>query len=361
MNSNMETDLHSKSWKDFVFEDIFNIDSSLSEIDKNKLSNLHGYIPYITRTEKNNGYDTFTGEQNSQYKWNGSNVITIGLDTQTVFYQPIKFYTGQNIQILKNKHLNREVAQFLIPLIKKQLEKFSWGSYGATLTRLRRSKILLPTNSKDEPDYDYMESFVKSTEREKLKLYEFYLEKELNETKDLDEIVPLEEKDWDEFFIEDIAEIESGRDIYEAKRIKGKTPYISATAGNNGVGYFVGNENKTLESGCLSVNRNGSVGYSFYHQYKALFSNDCRKLRLKQHSKYIGIFIAHQITKQRGKYGYGYKMGTARLKRQKVMLPINGEKKPDYLYIENFIKQLIHQRLTHFTKFKNSITSIALT
>ena len=62
---------------------------------------------------------------------------------------------------------------------------------------------------------------------------------------------------WGEFFIEEVAEITSGKDIYERERISGNTPYITATAHNNGIGYFVGNENKTKASACISVNRNG--------------------------------------------------------------------------------------------------------
>ncbi|MBS9782175.1 MAG: hypothetical protein KGV43_00015 [Arcobacter sp.] len=55
------------------------------------------------------------------------NVISIGLDTQTVFYQNSKFYTGQNIQILSNQNLNYENAMFIIPLLKIQRQKFSGG------------------------------------------------------------------------------------------------------------------------------------------------------------------------------------------------------------------------------------------
>lgn len=149
----------------------------------------------------------------------------------------------------------------------------------------------------------------------------------------------LTNREWKEFYITDITEIISGQDIYESERTKGETPYISATANVNGIGYFVGNKNKTLEKNCLSVNRNGSVGYSFYHPYEALFSNDCRKLRLKESNKYVGIFISHIITRQKEKYGYGYKMGTERLKRQKILLPINSKGKPDNAFMENYMKQ----------------------
>ena len=44
---------------------------------------------------------------------------------------------------------------------------------------------------------------------------------------------------WKEFFIEDICEIKSGKDIYERERIEGVTPYVTATANNNGIGYLI--------------------------------------------------------------------------------------------------------------------------
>lgn len=95
-------------------------------------------------------------------------------------------------------------------------------------------------------------------------------------------MLKLESKEWKPFYIEEICDISSGCDIYDSERVSGNVPYITSSAVNNGIKYFVGNENGTLESNCISVNRNGSVGYSFYHSYPALFSNDCRKLRLKK-------------------------------------------------------------------------------
>lgn len=155
----------------------------------------------------------------------------------------------------------------------------------------------------------------------------------------------LESKNWDAFFIEDVAEIISGRDIYEKERIDGLVPYITATANNNGIGYFVANNNETLESGCLSVNRNGSVGYCFYHPYKALYGNDTRKLRPKKNNRYISLFISICITKQREKYGYGYKMGTGRLKRQRMLLPVDTNNNPDWAFMEAYMKQKEQQIL----------------
>jgi len=48
----------------------------------------------------------------------------------------------------------------------------------------------------------------------------------------------LDSRNWDAFFIEDVAEIVSGRDIYEKERLNGLVPYITATANNNGIGFL---------------------------------------------------------------------------------------------------------------------------
>jgi len=103
------------------------------------------------------------------YPLDEGNVITIGLDTQTVFYQSSKFYTGQNIQILKLEELNKNTAIFLITLLKKQIAKFTWGGNGATLTRLRKTKIFLPATPQGSPDYNYMAQYIRHIEQQQIR------------------------------------------------------------------------------------------------------------------------------------------------------------------------------------------------
>lgn len=168
-------------WKEFFISGnngIFNIKASNSGIDKNKLiSNKVNNIPYITRTDIDNGISLFTGRnQNKRYSINEKNVITIGLDTQTVFYQPFCFFTGQNIQVLKNNFINKYNALFIKQSLKIQLKKFNWGGNGATLGRLAKTKILLPINSKNEPNYTYMEQYIHNIMLTKYKEYLNYIQ-----------------------------------------------------------------------------------------------------------------------------------------------------------------------------------------
>ena len=168
------TPLNSKRWKIFKLTEIFSIRATSSGIDKNKIISGEKIFPYISRTDRNNGVKDFICEQ-TNYRFDNGNCITVGLDTQTAFYQPTNFYTGQNIQILMNDRLNFHIAQLMLPLLKKALSVFSWGGNGATLTRLRRSKIQLPVTDDGSPDYDYMENYVRFVEEKLLQDYRNYI------------------------------------------------------------------------------------------------------------------------------------------------------------------------------------------
>lgn len=166
-------------------------------------------------------------------------------------------------------------------------------------------------------------------------------------------IEQLEEKEWKPFEISEIFSVESGCDIYDKERIAGFTPYITSSAINNGIKYFVSNKNATYESNVISVNRNGSVGYAFYHKYFALYSNDCRKLKIKAGTnEALALFMTNQIMQQKDKYNYSVKMGTARLLRQKILLPVDSSENPDYKYMENYIRSLMFKKYMDYLKFK---------
>ncbi len=341
-------------WSEFVFEKIFTIFSTNSGIDKNKLTNNKGNIPYITRTDRNNGIDFFIGNQNEKYSIDNENVLIVGLDTQTVFYQAHKFYTGQNIQILSSEKLNYFNALFFIPLIKKQMEKFSWGGNGATLTRLKRSKINLPTTSKGEPDYAFMEQYMRHKEQEKLEQFENYIAKRLEQLKNYKEVVPLRQKEWEGFFIEDVFNIKSGKRLTKSNMKKGNTPFIGASDSNNGITNFISNTNVSIDSNVLGVNYNGSVVENFYHPYKAVFSDDVKRLSLREAegNEFLYLFVKTIILKQKSKFQYAYKFNEGRMLRQKLLFPIDQNGQPDYDYMENYIKKLEYQKLTKYMEIK---------
>lgn len=343
-------ELEDKEWKSFEFGNIFNIRASKSSIDKNKIIG-NGDIPYITRSDRNNGLSLFVSFlQDDKYKIENGNVITLGLDTNSVSYQPHKFHTGQNIHILSFDSINQYIGLFIIPLIKKQLEKFSWGSNGATLTRVKRTSIMLPINAEGRPDWKFMEDYARCIYQKKkieLKRYRISAYKKL-----IYKVIPsLEEKKWQSFEIEKIFEIKNGIRLTKMDREEGKIPYVGASSINNGVTDFTSSQNNSIDSNVLGVNYNGSVAEGFYHPYEAIFGDDVKRLKLKNcmGNKFVYLFLALLVRFQKEKFEWGFKMNTQRLKKQRIMLPVNNGGEPDFVYMTQYMMNIEYQNLKRST------------
>lgn len=343
--------LHS-NWKAFYFTEVF------TEIQRGKrlkkADHKVGYTPYVSSTSFNNGVDGFIGNDSCVRRFEDCLTLANSGSVGSAFYHRYEFIASDHVTQLKREGLDKYAYLFMIPLINRLSEKYSFNRE-INDERIKREKLLLPVTDAGDIDFQFMSSFMKKIETDILRttLDAFKNRQECNRLT----INELGGVKWGVFFIEDIAEIVSGKDIYERERTEGENPYITATSNQNGIGYFVGNTNATLESECLSVNRNGSVGYCFYHSYKALYGNDTRKLRPKLKNKYVSLFISMCITNQREKYGYGYKMGTGRLKRQRILLPINDVGQPHWEFMEQYMRNIESVKIYEYLSSINNRTN----
>lgn len=132
------------TFEPMLITDVFmSMKASSAWYDKSKLVIAgQGQHPFVSRTRENNGIDGTCARQKKSPE--PGNAITIGLDTQTVAYQPAAFYTSQNIQVLRHDFLDVDSALFLVTTIRQQMSKFSWGGNGATLGRLQKTRIMAP-------------------------------------------------------------------------------------------------------------------------------------------------------------------------------------------------------------------------
>lgn len=349
-------------WKDFQIggeDGVFSIKSSISQIDKKNLNIEIGNVPYVTRTDLNNGIAMYvTRNQDKQYTTNKGNVISIGLDTQTIFYQPNEFYTGQNIQILSHEELNEHIARFLIPLLETQLEKFSWGGNGATLKRLNNSRVMLPVNKRKEPDWKYMEKVGKELYQSSNRYIKDYvinklelLQKEFSNENKVDFMT----KDWLAFNLLDFFEPKRGNQNNMASLVEGNTPLVSARKFENGYKDFVTSTEKPLYEGniiTLNNDGDGGAGIAYYQPCKMALDTHVTALYPKfQLNKYQLLFITRTITHQRAKFGNNYPINNLRLKALKIMLPINDNKEPDWNFMEKYMKHIEYERLTNLTEY----------
>lgn len=128
---------------------VTSMEASTAWYDRSKL-NMSGdaTYPYISRTQASNGVAGFCARQEKAPE--PGNALTLGLDTQTIHYQRAPFYTSQNIHVLRHPNLNEHTGLVLATLVAGQMGRFSWGGNGATLGRLRRTKIMVPVVIDDD-------------------------------------------------------------------------------------------------------------------------------------------------------------------------------------------------------------------
>lgn len=337
----MMMSLKDKKWDVFFVTDIFN------SIERGKRlktdDHITGSKPYVSSSADNNGIAQFIGNKDKIRVFSDCLSLANSGSVGACFYEPFEFVASDHITHLKTDGRSKFEYLFLASMVSRLSQKYNFNRE-INDKRISREKLILPVNKSGEPDWDFMEQFIKKIEKIKKEKYLTYCRQELIK---LGVIVPLKsfsEIEWKPYEICKIAEIDSGRDIYDAERIDGEVPYITAGVQNNGIGYFVGNTNNTIAKNIISVSRNGAgVGSSFYHEYLALYSNDCRKVILNDYNenKFVSLFITNQIMMQRKNYNYSRKMGTERLKKQKIMLPAVNEDEPDYAYMEQYIRNIM--------------------
>lgn len=160
----------------------------------------------------------------------------------------------------------------------------------------------------------------------------------------------LNELEWKSFDLCEIFSIDAGVRLTKNDMIEGTRPFIGATDSNNGITAFVSNSNPSLDSNVLGVNYNGSVVENFYHPYECIFSDDVKRLHLLNHedNKYVLLFMKSVILKQQVKYQYGYKFNGERMKKQKIMLPVDKSGQPDYNFMENYMKMIENRLLSDY-------------
>ncbi len=168
LNKSKKLELNVENWKFFnVKNNLFKV-SLGKPIHKNSIKHFSktrkdNYVPYVTRTTQNNGVEFYVAKNKIDVnKILVGNSITIGAEGFKAFYQKDNFITGNKINILKNKQINLLSALFLNVVLNLEIEKkFGYGR-GLVKSRLEKLNIKLPADKNGNPDWEFMEDYIKS-------------------------------------------------------------------------------------------------------------------------------------------------------------------------------------------------------
>jgi hypothetical protein len=314
--------IDTNKWKEFLVSEVFDCKTT-------KAININiavkGDIPYITRSNNNNGC---SGRLENIEYINKGNCITIGAEGKIAFYQKDDFIAGVKIYTLRNKAINKYTGLFLTTVLNTQVYLYSYGR-ARILEKIKNETIKLPAKDNGMPDFEYMECFIKSlhyreitTSIEKQNLYFNVI-------------------DWQEFSITELFTVSVSNDKNLQNSDFGNTAYVASSSENNGVTSYI-NAEPSQSANTLTIARNGSIGSTFFHAKPYCASPDDVRILTPRFNitHYTALFIKTIIENEKYKYAYGRKLGTARIKNMKIKLPVNSNNKPDFEYMENFIKSL---------------------
>lgn len=332
--------LNDREWRPFFLTEVFPIIQRGKRLKSE--DHVPGRMPYVSSSAMNNGVDNFVS--NTQKVRIFSNCLSLANSGSvgSSFYEPFAFVASDHVTHLKNEQYNKYHYLFIAALTSRLSKKYNFNRE-INDNRISREKIMLPVDESGKPDLDFMEAYCKEREQQLIQKYKVFIGKIAQSGGGV--IPPLDETKWKEYYIDDIFTIRAGKRLTKADMDYGSIPFIGATDSNNGITSWIATPNSSFDRNVLGVNYNGSVVENFYHAYGCVFSDDVKRLHLKNHSdnKYILLFLKTAILQQKSKYTYGYKFNGQRMERQKILLPIREQGEPDYDYMEQYGKQLMIQ------------------
>lgn len=326
-------------WGEFKIGNLFDVSNVKGRPAENYNS---GNTPYISSSGTNNAVISFV-EANKNIITN-SGVITVDPIKGICFYHDYDFvgrgFSGASVNILINKNLNKFSGQFICTVIQNtSMSKASYG-YLFNGNRLRNGKILLPINSQGQPNWQFMEDYIKQEQKQQVQKIIDYYERKLVEL--AGDVVGLDKVEWKTFrFTEVFQEIQRGKRLTKANQTDGPKPYISSTAENNGVDGFIGNDAGVREfENVLTLANSGSVGSTFYQQFEFVASDHVTALKSENADKYAYLFLSTVVKRLEEKYSFNREINDTRIKREKIILPADKQGNPDFQYMSDFVKKL---------------------
>jgi hypothetical protein len=150
---------------------------------------------------------------------------------------------------------------------------------------------------------------------------------------------------WKEFNFNGIFKIERGQRLIKRNQIMGEIAYISSTKTNNGIdNYILPHEKMKIYKNKMTLSNSGSVGYCFFHNYNFAASDHVTVIDIKDKKVklniYVALFVKPIIQAMKYKYNFGREISNKRLKKETIKLPVGKNRKPDWQFMENYIKNL---------------------
>lgn len=291
--------------------------SDLEECNKSDADSIN----FVSRTEKNNGISAFVKRIKGVVP-NEANTISVAVSGSVLasFYQPEPYYSGFHLYVLTPIEKMAPIEMIYYSMcIRQNRYRYNFGRQANKTLK----DILIPSEMPKEFSNISMDKITSITSASL----------QLSELK-------LSERKWKSFQYDDLFDIKKGQRITNSQMRLGETPCIRPIDSNNGVYEYIDIKPNHLEN-TITVNYNGSVGEAFY-QPKPYFALDDINVLYPKFilNIFIAMFLITLIKKEKYRFNYGRKWKLERMNESIIQLPVDEKDKPDWQFMENYIKSL---------------------
>ncbi len=307
-----------------------------------------------------------------------ANTITVDF-WGNAFYRNFKYKmaTHNHVFSLSGKVIKNESVGIFIATQFSYMRKLFSFDYMGTWNKIKELKILLPTTSNNEIDFDFMESFIRELEEERIRELSAYLTVSglADATLTANERYALEcfdKLEWKEFRMGDLFDrVSTAKLPYKAANLpkeptaENPLPCLTSSFMNQGLNYYVPKEKATVLKDVISIPSNSDVYRAYYQSHDFTVLSDAYAVRWNWNDKEISaqqylfmVACINQVT-DLPIYSYKNKLGGWNVVQNKyIMLPVRSDM-PDYEAMQDFIsavQKLVIQDVVKFTDGKIAAT-----
>ena len=342
-----------------MFEKL-NLSFNKSKFDKEKdvsrVQNSEFSLPLVNAKDGDNGIMYYGRPEDFDSETMTIDIVNDGaVSTGNVYSQPQKTGVLYNAYLIKSKFgISEPMLHFFAVTIQKSIKmKFSY-ELKASWERVKEEQIQLPLKEKSldfsnpcdnvkNIDFDFMETFIRELEEERIRELNAYLlatglkdyALSAEEEKALEAFKTVQ---WGEFEFKQIFNnIKQGRRLKKEDQKEGTIPFVMSGTTNTGVVGYISNPVASFPSNSITVD---IFGNTFYRNFDfgagddtGVYWND-----KENYSKDEMLFFTAAMGKSLfGKFDYGNKLRSSQSFDIKMQLPTKNNK-PDYATMETFIK-----------------------
>ena len=331
--------IDTSSWREFTLGDLFDIKSPSARSEKNYEA---GEVNYVSSGAFNNGITNHLQPKDGEELDKGHCITVSPLDGSS-FWQEEDFMgrggSGASISMLYNDNLNDLRALFVCSVIRNTAQKFGYSDL-LNSKNLRTLNLKLPATSDGQPDWDYMESWMKAVMEESEKSLENL--KRADDTKHLIDV-----SGWGKFAVTDLFDLSLPKGDLQVKQVEdGDKLLITPSAYNNGLLKRISADSKSTlyNANALTVDMFGNAYYHAEEFFVTAHGHVNILTPKKPLNLYNGTYLATAIRAMfLDKYGFNEMCTLKILKSESIHLPIDTNGEPDWQYMEDYMKRRLNE------------------